>query len=124
MAAKSIGTICSADPEHHLIQQYDDSSEGFVTISANVGAPSSLAADDDGNLYFNDPDGCRVRRLSQGIVATIAGTGTCGYTNDGGPATSAEILSVRAIALDASVHLYIADDKAGVVRWVDNNGTI
>src|SRR5260370_38796264 len=83
MAAKSIGTICSADPEHHLIQQYDDSSEGFVTISANVGAPSSLAADDDGNLYFNDPDGCRVRRLSQGIVATIAGTGTCGYTNDG-----------------------------------------
>jgi uncharacterized protein (TIGR03437 family) len=123
-AANSHGTIYIADPEQHLIKRYDAASNAFLTLAANVGAPTSLAADDLGNLYFNDPDNCRVRRLSQGTLTTVAGTGVCGYTNDGGPATSAQILSVRAIALDASGQLFIADDKAGVVRRVDTDGII
>lgn len=124
MAADSSGVVYVADPEQHLIERYDETTKAFVTIATNAGAPTSLAADDHGNLFFNDPAGCRVLRLSQAIVTTVAGTGTCGYSNDGGPATTAEILSPAAIALDAEGQIYIADDKAGVVRRVDGSGII
>lgn len=65
MAADSQGTIYIADPEKHLIERYDGGKKAFVTVAENAGAPTSLAAGDDGDLYFNDPGGCRVRRLSQ-----------------------------------------------------------
>lgn len=124
MTAGADGAIYIADPEKHLIQRYDPATRAFVTVVENAGSPTSLAPDHLGRLYFNDPEGCRVRRLDQGSVTTVAGTGTCGYTNDGGPATTAQILSVRAIAVDASDQIYIADNKAGVVRRVDRNGII
>jgi hypothetical protein len=123
MAADSNGTIYIADPEQHLLERYDETQQAFVTIATGVGAPTALAADTS-SLYFNDPAGCRVLRWSQNAVATVAGTGTCGYSNDGGPATTAQILAVTAIALDALGNLYIADAKAGVVRRVDTNGVI
>ncbi|MGA2116048.1 MAG: hypothetical protein ABSH56_15010 [Bryobacteraceae bacterium] len=123
MAADSNGTVYIADPEQHLLERYDETEQAFVTIATGVGAPTSLAANTTG-LYFNDPAGCRVLEWSQGAVSTVAGTGTCGYSNDGGPATSAQILAVTAIALDAAGNLYIADAKAGVVRRVDTSGII
>ena len=124
MAADSNGAIYIADPEQHLLERYDETQQAFATIASNVGAPTSLAAWSDGSLYFNDPAGCRVLRWNQNAVTTVAGTGTCGYSNDGGPATGAEILAVTAIALDGGGNLYIADAKAGVVRRVDTNGII
>ncbi|MGA1994268.1 MAG: hypothetical protein ABSH45_00695 [Bryobacteraceae bacterium] len=123
MAADSSGAIYIADPERQLLERYDEFQQAFVTIATGVGAPTSLAADTT-SLYFNDPTGCRVLRGSQSAVSTVAGTGTCGYSNDGGPATSAQILAVTAIALDAAGNLYIADARAGVVRRVDTSGTI
>ena len=124
MAADSRGTIYIADPEKHLIQRYDSTSKSLVTIANDAGAPTALAVDEQGGVYFNDPKGCRVRRVRQGSVTTVAGTGTCGYTNDGGSATSAALLSVRAIAVDAAGQLFIGDDQAGVVRRVDLSGVI
>lgn len=124
MAAGSNGTIYIAAPEQHLIQRYDENGKGFYPVAAGIGEPTSMAVADDGSLYFNDPAGCRVLRLNDGAVSVAAGTGTCGYTNDGGLATTAEIRSVRAIALDRAGQLYIADDKAGVVRRVGNDGII
>lgn len=61
MAADSRGTIYLADPEKKQLSRYDPSSKQFVTLLENAGAPTALAADDQGGLYFNDPAGCRVR---------------------------------------------------------------
>ncbi len=123
MAADSNGAIYIADPEQQLLERYDETQQAFVTIATGVGAPTSLAANTAG-LYFNDPAGCRVLQWSQSAVSTVAGTGTCGYSNDGGPATNAQILAVTAIALDTAGNLYIADARAGVVRRVDTSGVI
>ena len=124
MAADSHGTVYIADPEQHLIERYDEASGAFVPVLSAAGSPTTLAATGDGDIYFNDPAGCRVLRYLQGSLSIVAGTGTCGYSNDGGPATSAEILSISAITLDSAGQLYIADSVAGVVRRVDTCGTI
>ena len=124
IAADSAGTLYLADPELHLIQRYDPISGAFVTIASNAGGPTSLAADDDGGLYFNNPGACQVLRLVQGIITVVAGTGMCGYSNDGGLAKEADIASVRAIAVDRSGQLYIADDRGGVIRRVDTEGIV
>jgi len=124
MAADSGGTVYIADPELHLIERYDEASRQFATVLTGAGSPTALIAADDGSVYFNDPDGCRILRLREGAVETVAGTGVCGYTNDGGPATTAQIRSVRAMALDAASRMFIADDVGDVVRSVDTDGTI
>jgi uncharacterized protein (TIGR03437 family) len=124
MTVDADGAVYIADPEQHLIQRYDTASKEFVTLARDAGAPTSLVADDRGGLYFTDPERCRVRKVSQGTVTTVAGTGICGYSGDGSLSTNAEILSVHAIALDATGQLLIADDKAGVVRRVDRDGVI
>lgn len=124
MTASDSGTVYIADPEAQVLQRYDEGSKTFVSIADHIGSPTSLAVAADGSVYFNDPAACRVRRFFQGTVSTVAGTGTCGYSNDAGLATDAQILSVRAIAVDASGQLFIADEKAGVVRRVDTNGVI
>jgi uncharacterized protein (TIGR03437 family) len=124
MAVDSKGTVYIADPEQQVMLRYDAGSGKFVTIATNIGSPSVVAVADDGSVYFNDPVRCRVQRLNGAVIETVAGTGKCGYSNDGGPATEAEILSVRGIALDRIGQLYIADDKAGVVRRVDTSGVI
>ena len=124
MAADSHGVVYLADPEQHLMERYDETSSTFVPVLSGAGSPTALAATGDGDIYFNDPAGCRVLRFFQGSLSTAAGTGTCGYSNDGGPATTAEILSISAIALDSSGRLYIADNFAGVVRRVDTSGNI
>ena len=46
---------------------------------------------------------------STGIITTVAGDGTEGFTGDGGPATSAGLSGPRAVAVDASGSIYIAD---------------
>lgn len=69
---------------------------------------------------------------ADGIITTVAGTGTQGYTGDGGPAAGAELNYPIGVAFDASGNLYIADtennrvcrvDRAGVITTVAGNGT-
>jgi hypothetical protein len=71
----SDGAVYIADPEKHLIQRYDPATRTFTTIVENAGSPTSLVAHGSGSLYFNDPEGCRVRRLHHGAVTTVAGAG-------------------------------------------------
>ena len=71
--------------------------------------PWGVAVDASGNLYIADISNCRVREVSGGTITTVAGTGTCGYGGDGGPATSAALYYPTGVAVDASGNLYIAD---------------
>jgi sugar lactone lactonase YvrE len=76
-------------------------------------------------LVVSDSGNCLVRKIDAGgIITNIAGTGTCGYSGDGGPATSAEIGNAYGIAYDSSGNLYICDWLNNVVRMVDTTGTI
>jgi trimeric autotransporter adhesin len=66
-----------------------------------------------------------VRKVSPaGIISTFAGTEICGYSGDGGPATSATLLQPGAVAADASGNVYIGDTGNSVIRKVDKAGTI
>lgn len=84
-----------------------------------------LALDPDGNLYFADTRNHRIRRIdSQGMVSTVAGNGTPGYSGEGGPATEAALNNPTDIDLAADGTLYIADTQSSCVRAVAPDGII
>jgi sugar lactone lactonase YvrE len=94
------------------------SGDGGPAITAKLNAPSDVALDDAGNLFIADSSNQRVRKVSGGIITTVAGNGTAGYSGDGGPATSAELNFPTSIALDVASHLYISDGGNSCVRMV------
>jgi uncharacterized protein (TIGR03437 family) len=96
------------------------------TLSGATGTTFALAMDSRGNLYICDREiGTRVYKLTpSGAVTTVAGTGTNGYSGDGGPATSAQLFEARGIAVDPAGNLYIADGGNFRVRKVDTSGII
>lgn len=81
---------------------------------------SSVALDAAGDLFIPDSSNCRVREVnaSTGTIATVAGNGTCGYSGDGGAASSAELNDPQAVAVDAAGDLFIADTGNYSVREV------
>jgi trimeric autotransporter adhesin len=80
-------------------------------------SPGGLAVDHQGNLYIANGGVRRVDRET-GIITTVAGNGTPGYSGDGGPATEAQ-LNASVVALDKTGNLYIAGPDPDVVRRVD-----
>lgn len=95
--------------------------DGGAATSALLNSPVGVAIDASGNVYIADSGNNRVRKVtaSTGIITTIAGNGTAGYTGDGGVATAAELSAPLAISLDAAGNLYIGDSGNQVVRKVD-----
>jgi sugar lactone lactonase YvrE len=84
-----------------------------------------LAFDSQGNLYISDGDNQRVRKVdTSGIITTVAGTGKCGFSGDGGPATSARLCNPTSVAVDLAGNLYIADYANRRIRKVNTAGTI
>ncbi len=101
------------------------SGDGGPATGAQLSSPGSVALDAAGNLYIGDTGNNRIRRVAaDGTIATVAGTGTAGYTGDGGPATSAQLRSPAGVALDAQGNLYIADALNSAIRKVAADGTI
>ena len=89
--------------------------------SADLASPTAVAVNASGlNLYIADTFNNVVREvnLTTGIITTIAGTGTAGYSGDGGPATSAELFDPSGVAVDSAGNVYIADSDNEVVRKV------
>lgn len=79
--------------------------------NAELFLANGIGLDNLGNLYLVDGDNYRIRKvvLSTGVITTIAGTGTTGYSGDGGPAIAAKILLPQAVAADLYGNVYIAD---------------
>jgi uncharacterized protein (TIGR03437 family) len=101
------------------------SGDGAAATSAELCLPEGLAVDASGNLYIADTINRRVRMVSTaGIITTVAGNGTPGFSGDGGPATSAELLDPTDVAVDAAGDLFIADEFNSRVREVAAGGTI
>ena len=98
--------------------------DGGPATSAQL-RPSGVAVDGAGNLYIADYSNWRIRKVdTSGNISTVAGTGTMGYSGDGGAATSAQITSPYGVAVDGAGNLYIADGNNYRVRKVDTSGNI
>jgi PKD repeat protein len=99
--------------------------DGGQATSAQLNAPIGVAVDQNGNVYVADAANNRVRRITPaGTITTIAGTGTAGYSGDGGQATSAQLNTPYGVAVDQSGNVYIADVLNYRVRRVTSAGTI
>lgn len=100
------------------------SGDSGAATSAQLNEPGGILVDSSGNIYIADSGNHRVRKISNGTITTIAGTGSPGYTGDGGAATSAELNNPTGLALDSSGNLYIADAANNLIREVSPSGTI
>jgi hypothetical protein len=98
--------------------------DGGAATSAYLYYPEGVAVDSSGNVYIADVFNYRIREVSGGIINTVAGNGTAGYSGDGGLATSAEVNQPRDVAVDALGNLYIADDGNSRIRMVNTSGVI
>ena len=107
--------------------------DGGPALEARMGQPYGQAADPAGrliydhagNLLFADSDNNRIRKVdTAGIITTVAGTGTAGYSGDGGPATQAQINRPIDIAVGADDTIYFTDVENNCVRKVDPAGII
>lgn len=97
------------------------SGDGGPATSAKLDFPDDVAVDGAGNLYIADESNHRIRKIdaATGIISTVVGTGTRGYSGDGGPATAAALDRPRGIAVTDDGWLYIADTGNNVIRRVD-----
>lgn len=100
------------------------SGDGGPAIEAQLFSPLYMAFDSEGNLYIADGLNARIRKVdTDGIITTFAGTGTCGYSGDGGPATEAELCPF-AVAVDHEGNVYFSSNTNKVVRRIDPGGII
>ena len=101
------------------------SGDGGPATEAFLSRPNDVAVDASGNIYIADKDNYRIRKVDiSGIITTVAGNGTSGYSGDGGPATEAQLASPTDVAVDASDNIYITDYYNHCIRKVDQNGII
>jgi hypothetical protein len=97
------------------------SGDGGLATAATFDGVAGLVFDKTGNLYISDNYNHVVRKISAttGIITTIAGTGTRGYSGDGGPATAANMNNPSGITIDRSGNLYISEITNNAIRRID-----
>ncbi len=134
LAIDSVGNIFIADRDNHLIRKltpsgnistvagdgsYFYNGDGIPAINASLAAPSGVAFDNDGNLLIADSGNFRVRRIdANGIISTVAGNGTYGFSGDGVAATATRLTFVSGVTTDDSGNIYIADTDNHRIRMV------
>ena len=140
ITADATGAVFIAEYFDHRIRRVD--ANGVITTFAGTGSagfagdggqasaaqfsnPASLAFDGAGNLYVADRANHRIRRIdSSGLITTIAGTGTPGFSGDGGPAAAAQLWHPSSIAFDDAGNMLIADADNRRVRRITPAGVI
>lgn len=101
------------------------SGDGAPATNAELNHPCSVAVDNAGDLFIADSQNARIRKLApNGVITTVVGNGTNGYSGDGGPATNAALNYPLGVALDAAGNLFIADSQNDLIRKVGTNGVI
>lgn len=124
-----------ADGSNHVIRWVDGATATMHTIAgsgvagysgdngpatlAKLNAPTDVAIDAAGNVYIADASNSVVRRIdTRGTITTVAGTGSRGYSGDGGPAVNAQLNGPTGVAVDSNGRLFIADNANYRVRMV------
>jgi hypothetical protein len=97
------------------------SGDGGLAVSARLNAPEGVAYSSLNNsIYIADTGNHRVRKvdLATGVITTVAGTGTSGFTGDGGPATSGQLDGPTAVVVDSEGDLVLIDHGNRRVREI------
>ncbi|MCZ2355764.1 MAG: hypothetical protein LC115_03565, partial [Bacteroidia bacterium] len=132
------GNLYIADRYNHRIRKVDAntgvittiagtgtagfSGDGGLATAAQFNQPIGIIVAVDGTIYISDNNNNRIRKIdTAGIITTIAGTGTAGFSGDNGPATAANLKLPWGVALDSNNKLYIADRDNDRVRKIDIN---
>ena len=141
VSVDSRGRVVIADTRHGHVRRIEedgtirgiagavflwDKGDGGPANCACLMAVESVAHDARDNIYIGDAGVGRIRRVDNttGLIETVAGNGTVGYSGDGGDARSARIGGPQSICFDEAGSMYFADAKCHVVRKVDGKGII
>jgi len=140
IAVDSSGNVYIADTGNNRVRKIDTSGkittiagngtrgysgDGAAATAAALWFPCGLAFDNSGNLYISDYGNSTVRKVdSKGTISTVAGTGSYGFSGDGGSASKAALAYPYAIAFDSAGNLLIADTGNTDIRKVDTSGNI
>lgn len=104
------------------------SGDGFAATAAQLYYPQGVAVDASGNIYIDDVSNNRIRKVNTaGIISTIAGVGTTGFSGDGGPAILAQLFLGTVspgIAVDAAGNVYFSDGANYRIRKINTGGVI
>jgi Secretion system C-terminal sorting domain/Bacterial Ig-like domain (group 2)/NHL repeat len=139
IAVDSAGNIYIADWGHQVIRKIDSlgiirsiagiyggggfSGDGGLATAAEIHNPEGVGTDDSGNVYIADRNNYRIRKVNAaGFITTIVGSGSSGFSGDGGPATVAELQSPRVVCVDNAGNIYIPDNNR--IREVNSTGII
>jgi sugar lactone lactonase YvrE len=139
VAVDSVGDLFFADVNNNVIRRVDAVSGNISTVAGTPGVtgfsgdggpatsarltfPEDVAVDSAGDLFIADSGNCVIRRVDAktGDISTVAGNNAlgCGFSGDGGPATSATLDCPEGVALDSAGDLIIADTQNSVIRFV------
>ena len=132
----NMGNVYIADASNHIIHKLNITT-GKLTVAAGNGSygytgdggqatdaqfnyPVAVALDKANNLYMVDESDQCVREINAttGIITTVAGNGSWGFSGDNGPATNAQFNNPLAIAIDTNNNLYISDYSNNRIRKV------
>lgn len=104
---------------------FGDSGDGGPANQAVLSRPRGIDVDDDGTIMFVDGSNNKVKIVTpDGFINTMAGTGTFGFSGDGGPAIAASFRSPAGIAIGNDGEVYIADTRNSRIRRINQDGTI
>ncbi len=100
--------------------------DGGPATAATLGeSVLGAAADGRGNIYLGDESNHVVRKVDpKGVITTVAGTGTLGYSGDGGQATETDLEEPVGLAVDSDGSIYLVDNQSGTVQRIDPSGVI
>ena len=140
IAVDKKGNIYIAMRDHNIISRVDTlgnmtrfagtGESGFSgdkgkATEAQLKIPAGLTFDKKGNLYIADRNNHRIRKVdTRGIITTVAGNGTAGFSGDGGKATQAQLSLPSGVVVDDKGNIYISDRSNDRVRVVNNKGII
>ena len=109
----TINTMCGTGLQGHT-------GDGGSALTATLNNPYGIKVDGAGNLFIADRGNNCIRKVTAGIITTIAGDTTAGYTLDGGPATGAEFNLPRGVVSDDTGNIFVADYGNNVIRRIDH----